>query len=206
MDGIIDEILGIEWKMFDAVQNRNGRADCQDDLKTFTIMRGSQFRAWSEELLKSYLDDLLEAKKEGRNLLSEKYARMMEHTFPQEYADIEGSLPPLSEEAKQRIGKIASVQVAWLEDFAKRYPYVAGNGRPIHSSEDSPYGTSFETYLKGELATYSEATLRKYEDFLAGLQRESRNMNEEILTYTSLAYGYTSVSQAEEALAKRQRG
>ena len=48
-------------------------------------MRTSQAEAWTEKLLKSYYDDLLQAKSHNRNLMTEKYARMMESTFPEEY-------------------------------------------------------------------------------------------------------------------------
>ena len=51
MEGMIKSVVTIEWALFDKVQNCGGRAACQDDAKTFSIMRASQFRAWSLELL-----------------------------------------------------------------------------------------------------------------------------------------------------------
>ena len=44
--------------MFGKVQNRGGRAACQNDARTFFIMRTSQLAAWNEEMRQSYLDDL----------------------------------------------------------------------------------------------------------------------------------------------------
>lgn len=82
MDGIIREIIETEWTQFDKVQNRGGRAACQDDWKTFAVMRSSQFQVWTQALLESYRKDLRSAQKEGRNLFWEKYARMMERTAP----------------------------------------------------------------------------------------------------------------------------
>ena len=32
---MIDEIIQLEWEQFDKVQNVGGRANCQDDFKTF---------------------------------------------------------------------------------------------------------------------------------------------------------------------------
>lgn len=62
MEGMIKSVVAIEWALFDKVQNCGGRAACQDDAKTFSIMRASQFRAWSLELLESYKEDLLDRK------------------------------------------------------------------------------------------------------------------------------------------------
>ena len=198
---IVQQILDMEWNMFDSVNNIGGRASCQDDLKTFTIQRGSQLRAWNDDMLHSYFDDLKAAGEAGRNLLAEKYGYMMEHTSPAEYDAIKDQLPPVPAEKKALIDKIAAIQVAWLEELSARYPRVSGNGRPIHQSEDSLYGTSFETYLKGELATYSEKTLNYYMAYVNALLREERNLNEIILQNTCISYAYQSIEDAEQKLA-----
>ena len=90
---IIAKIIAIEWKMFQDVPNIGGTAPCQEERQTFEIMRLSQAASWSEEALASYLDDLTEALKQERNLMTEKYARMMESTSPAEYARIEHLVP-----------------------------------------------------------------------------------------------------------------
>lgn len=82
---LIKEIVEMEWQQFQNVHNEGGRASCQDDKETFEIMRNSQFLVWNEEVLKSYLADLQDAWADGWNLLTEKYARMMESTAPKEY-------------------------------------------------------------------------------------------------------------------------
>ena len=92
---LVDAVVTAEWEMFSNVQNVGGKASCQMDPKTFRIMRSSQMDNWDDELLGSYLEDLLNARLEGRNLVTEKYARMMESTFPEEYAQLADSLPPL---------------------------------------------------------------------------------------------------------------
>ena len=58
MEGMIKSVVAIEWALFDKVRNCGGRAACQDDAKTFSIMRTSQFRAWSRELLESYKEEI----------------------------------------------------------------------------------------------------------------------------------------------------
>ena len=72
--------------MFDEVQNNGGRAECQNNPREFEIMRSSQLKTWSEDVLKSYLHDLTSAAYSKRNLLTEKYAYMMESTYPEEFA------------------------------------------------------------------------------------------------------------------------
>lgn len=58
----IDEIVALEWEMFDRVCNCGGRAPCQDDREPFFIMRSIQFGVWSQQARESYLRDLQEAK------------------------------------------------------------------------------------------------------------------------------------------------
>ena len=73
MEKLIDEIIGLEWCFFDRVRNEGGRAPCQDDWKTFRIMRSSQFMAWNRPLLESWHGDLLQARERGDNPMTEKY-------------------------------------------------------------------------------------------------------------------------------------
>ena len=52
----IEEIIKIEWQMFQNVDNLGGRADCQDDFETFYIMRRSQYDNWTAEMVDAYSD------------------------------------------------------------------------------------------------------------------------------------------------------
>lgn len=201
MQGTVQNIIALEWEMFDKVQNRGGRAACQDDKQTFDIMRSSQLTAWSPEMQAGYLHDLQRAQQEGRNLLTEKYAYMMARTNPEEYAAIADRLPPRDPEKDKMIDAICQTHVAWLEDLAARYPHLAGRGRPIRRSEDAAGVTSFETYLWGELATYSADTLRAYTAYVASLKAQGQNLNEMVLKNTTQQYGYRSLEEAEAHLA-----
>ena len=71
MEKLIDKIIELEWMFFGLVRNEGGRASCQDDWKTFRVMRRSQFMAWTVPVLESWLDDLLTARAEGRNPLTD---------------------------------------------------------------------------------------------------------------------------------------
>ena len=149
---LLTSIIEMEWNMFQNVSNIGGKASCQEDLKTFRIMRFSQGMSWLETTLESYLSDLKEAEGNGRNLLSEKYARMMRSTSPLEYARIEHLIPPLDPDVPQLIDKIVEIALGWEEELSQKYPNIIKRGRPLYSSQDSQYATSIETYLRGELA------------------------------------------------------
>lgn len=197
---LVDKVVSLEWKQFDKVKNEGGRADCQDDWNTFSIMRKSQYMAWDENLLASYYNDLLDAENRGWNMIMEKYARMMESTAPDEYATLKESLPQRSEERDTIAEAIIKIQVSWMEEFAEKYPKMAGNARSIHTSEDSAYNTSYETYLRGELGTYSEQTLGLYSAFIVALYKSGRNLAYMIMDNTAKLYGYKDVEEAEKRL------
>ena len=197
------QIVELEWALFDQVQNRGGRAACQDDQRTFFIMQSSQLAAWTEEMRRSWLDDLRQAQAAGSNPLAEKYGYMMARTAPEEYEQIRDQLPPVPDEKAQLIDAICRTHVGWLEALAARYPALAGRGRPIRRSGDSRHVTSFETYLWGELATYSLRTLQLYAGHIAQMLAEGRNMNEEILKSTVRQYGFDTLDAAETQLAGR---
>ncbi len=198
---LVEAIVKLEWEAFDKVENLGGRAGCQDDWNTFSVMRKSQYLAWPKDLLASFLIDFTEANAKGWNLITEKYGRMMESTAPEEYEAIKEQFPPCSEQKRAIVNQIAEIQVGWMEEFAAEYPNMAGNARSIHASEDTLYNTSYETYLKGELLTYSDRTLGMYGQWIVKLDGEKKNLAKMIMTNTALLYGYASLEAAEEALS-----
>lgn len=197
---IIGKIIAIEWKMFQDVNNVGGRAPCQDEKQTFEIMRKSQAASWSAAALESYLEDLIEAQEQGRNLMTEKYARMMKSTSPAEYANMEHLLPPLSPEILLLIDEIAEIVIGWEEELSAKYPRLIQRGRPIHSSDDTLHVTSLETYLKGELATYSLKTLKLYHEHILQEKAHGINGSQITLAHTIKQYGFNSLEEANEKL------
>ncbi len=193
-----EEITQIEWQMFQEVTNKGGRAGCQDDYETFYIMRTSQLDMWSETLRESYADDLAEAALAHRNLLSYKYAYMMERTAPEEFEKIREDLPVISEEKQSLIDRIVDRQMAQIRQLAAKYPKFILTARPIERSRDGQGDTSFETYLWGELKTYSERTLTIYLAFLD--EDKGQHLIENIMTDTARQYGFDSLQAAEERL------
>ncbi len=172
---IESELVLPEWRMFQDVQNEGGRADCQDDKLNFVRFRCAQFLTWTESMLESYRLDLLVAQAERRNLLTEKYAYMMASTDPDAFAEIKDLLPAIDVSKMHLIEEIVPIYVNWNEDLIKQQPRLAGR-RPIHRSEDNAYTTSFETYLRGELATYSLQTLRLMRAHVQSCLNEGKNL------------------------------
>ena len=66
-EALLEEIIAIEWEMFDTTKNVGSRAPCQDNKSGFIANRKCQYFAWSEPVLESYLADLKAAREEGRN-------------------------------------------------------------------------------------------------------------------------------------------
>ena len=192
-----EALIQTEWELFYNVNNEGGKADCQNDPETFFIMRRAQFTCWSEELVESWHNDLLSAKNEGRNLLSEKYAWMMRQTAPFEFGRISHLLRFPSISAEEMIEQIVETEVHWMEEYEKQYPFMADGNRPVHSSEDREYSTSFETYLRGELHTYSEKTLGLYLDMVNSLKNENKSLSIIVMDAMVKAYGYKDINDAE---------
>lgn len=203
-DELIKQIIALEWKFFDKVPNEGGRAACQDDFRTFRIMRGSQYAAWSDEMLESYMDDLMRALAEGRNPLTEKYGYMMCIAAPERNAKLAGALPVVSAAKRAASLRIIGALAPLNDAFAKKYPRVAGRARPLRASgEDEEGTTSMETYQLGELWTYSLRTLELMERHLEEFAKKGRSYPEEVIESSIKRRGFKSLRDAEDYLASR---
>lgn len=195
---LAEEITKLEWQQFQLTQNEGGRANCQGDWQTFHIMRMSQFLTWPLDLQESYKKDLERADSNGRNLITEKYARMMESTAPEIFErTIKPYIKPILEPRKNEQEKIILTQVKWADDFRNRYTHLGLAMRVLKTSEDTEENTSFETYLRGELSTYSAETFAKYKAFIEDLTAKNLNLTQMIITNTVRMYGYDSLESAE---------
>ena len=187
----IEEIIKIEWQMFQNVDNLGGRADCQDDFETFYIMRRSQYDNWTAEMVDAYSDFAARSQEEGRNLVSEKYARMMAYT----------DLHYFNKHLRDKlINKIVERLICWEEEMARRYPKLAGTARPIRSSEDKYGFTSMETYARGELETYPQELLSLYAEYVNKLQEAGLSLSQKNLNTMVAMYGYKNIEEAEGAI------
>lgn len=197
---MIEEIIQREWDFFQKVENIGGRASCQNDFETFYLQRKGQFEVFYPEVNEAYLEDLKLYKEIGRNPIMEKYAYMMESTEPEYYELIKKQLPQRSEDQIQIINSICQIEVSMREVFNEKYPKLSNNARNTYTSDDKKEDTSFETYLRGELSTYSSRTLYLYGRMLADMLEKDQNIVLMIQEKTVQAYGYQSLDDIEDKL------
>lgn len=198
-DPLIAAIISAEWQMFDKVQNEGGRAACQNDARTFAIMRYSQFAPLPQDVLESYRDDLEQAAQVGRNLLAEKYAYMMEYTDPATFdRTLRDHLPAVSAYKQELCARIANRLIRDEQQFAVRYPALHAQGRPTEGAQADD--VSVHVYALGELKTYSERTLERSDAWLRAHPEE--NISVSVHRVMVQLYGYDSLESAEA----RQKG
>ena len=203
MEKIIEEIIALEWEMFQLVNEGGPRADCQDEYDTFYDMRFGQFSEWSESARIAYLEDVHSAKSAGRNLIEEKYIWMMIEGAPESFVQLSPRVILPTEKAKELADAICDKlmeQTAWLHES---YPSVAGSGRPLYASDGNAGLVSVETYQYSELLTYSEVTLSALHEHIMQLAAQNIMLAELILTNSVRHYGYRTLAAAEAAIGGR---
>ena len=179
----IAAIVELELEMFLTVPS-DGIYSCQQDAHGFRMHRRAQFSIWSGDTLQSYLGDLTRAKTDGINLMTVKYARM------------EGRIP--SANPTPLIEDIVTIQMRWQAEMIRKYPGIMAGGRPLSEAADDERLTSFETYLRGELETYSDTTLKSLLDDMHQIEQQGENGS--ALIYTSLVrkMGFADLDAAEK--------
>ena len=194
---LIFDIAQTEWELFQNVRNTGGRASCQDDPDTFFKMRMSQWMVYSDEVLHSYSEDCREAVAQGRNPVFEKYARMMESTYPEEFEEIKGQLPDVSDKI-DIVEKIVKINLQWDAEMMRDYPNLRSNGRVLTTADDSVEdGSSMESYLRGELLTYSMRTLELIYRETTEAYEKGESLLKQTIANETLFYGYSSLEEAE---------
>ncbi len=176
----IQEILDREWAMFQSV-NSSAYAPCQNDRKTFQQVRESIFQLWPRKLLAAYLIQLTTAKRTGRNLWTEKYARM------------DNLIPPIN--TSPLIEKIVEIETNWQKEISEKYPALYA--RTCRSTEHSDGGMNFAVYLRCELETYGDAAIEGYYEWVSLGDRAGMNYSLTMLNQIVLKSGFASIDEAE---------
>ena len=101
---------------------------------------------------------------------------MLYAAYPEEFAQIKQFLPEVAPEVRVKIDEIVDINLDWQKEAEEKYPNLRAKGRPLTSKEDSVYQTSFETYLRGELMTYSAETVFKLHDYTLACLEKHYNM------------------------------
>ena len=168
---LVDAIIKFELDMFQEVRTAEPSL-CKDSPETFKVMRRMTHSVLSTKTLESYLEDLHKAKAEGRNLLTEKYARM------------DNRIPPLK--TNRFLDDIVKLESRWMRELSQKYPHIFTGG-----------SGSFDLYLSSELETYSDETLKLYFGDVSRAEKEGRNLAEERYTKLSQQIGYSSINDME---------
>jgi hypothetical protein len=194
-EDLIEEMLSIELEMFLSVPTAR-KSSCQDYPESFKLHRRAQFSAWSDPTLESYRSDLRDARSKGLNLMTHKYARM-DDLIPEAHGG--------DSEGRRNIEEIVRIHYRWQDEMFGKYPVFMSGARPLGSGEDSDRATSFETYLRGELDSYSERTLALLKADMVSMRERGLNMSEAVYESLVKQLGYASLADAERTLAERRR-
>lgn len=178
---LINEILNIEWNMFQGVKGETPSA-CQNMPDKFSKIRGSIFMVWPNEALESYLSDLKKAHRKERNLLTEKYARM------------DNRIPPLSN--NPRIKDIVKIETSWQEEIRHKYPMVFQV--MCRTTRPTLDGNNFSIYLESELETYGNKTIELYFKKVKDAQKSDSNLAIKSLEILLKEGGFSNITHAEQ--------
>lgn len=173
---IIEKIIKLEEKMFVAVRTLEP-ASCQQMLKTFYAMRRMSHSVLSVDTLQSYFQDLVVATAIGRNLVTEKYARM------------DNLIPHL--QINEAIDDIIRMENEWMKSLHEKYPLTVR------------FDENFSKYEEGELETYSKRTLTLYQRDMAHAYNQSINLVEQRYLNLYQGMGFKNLEEVEVIARKR---
>ena len=154
---LITDVVSNEWEMFTNTNNIGRRSSCQDQKGNFIASRAAYWNMFDEQVLSSYLNDLSNAKSNKINLAAQKYGYMMESTDPDYFKTIKHLLVPVSDKKLKLVDSIMLIYMKWEESLISSS--LDNKNRVLYKQYDSKYNTSVETYMRGELTSYSEETL-----------------------------------------------
>ena len=183
---LIGDILDAEWAMFQKVKSGTP-ASCQSNPEAFSKIRGSIFQLWPEQMLEAYLKEITAAATGGRNLLTEKYARM------------DRLIPAVN--TNSLIDKIVAVETEWQAELRETYPALYWKTcRNTGSSDD---GSNFSIYLSCELETYGDEVIELYYAWVSEAVEQKRNLSIEMLELLVVKGGFGDLGQAENYFKKQ---
>ena len=183
---LIEKILAAEWRMFRQVKSQTPAA-CQQNPDAFHRIRGGVFAWWSEAMLAAYLETLARAEASGRNLLTEKYARM------------DNLIPPLT--TNPRIPRIVRIEWQWQQEIKEHYPALFHT--VCRGTDPTGDGSSFSVYLACELETYGDVVIDLYAAWVAEADQRGENLSLTMLERLVTDGGFDGLDHAEMHFKER---
>lgn len=200
---LVAAVLDKEWQM--TLELEGVKENEQQEKLMFETVRGANFDAWSDDMLEAYIADLTEAELNGRNIIREKFVRMIKNSAPEEYERQKQLLTELGEEKQNLIDRIWQKIHIETADFERAYPALSLGGRPLTAEEENDI-PSVETYQRCELASCSMRTLELFEQYLASLEAQNESLVRLIQEKTLKAAGFESLDDAEKQITMAAMG
>jgi len=145
-DGIIYEIVELEWNMMQEMRQAQGNRLDEAEFESFYQVRYSQHSAMNSDTLGLYKGDLTVATHTGGNFMEQKYAYMKDQAnLPQD---------PM---VRSLIEQIVPLMMESQNKFAAEYPALASLGRAFDPVENI---VPVEVYITSELVFRSDTTLQ----------------------------------------------
>lgn len=170
---LLKKAVLLEWEQFDLVKHIDGRAACQDDARSFFVHRTAQYLAFPEALLNGAVYALEHAQQEGKNLIAEKYARMMRLSNPEEYRHlVKNNLEQSSPVKQQVLDEIYQILADQLILAGQVLPVTHQHARPDTTLTDH---ISSLDYFVAELVPFRLAALFDLVAALTDMTKQGHN-------------------------------
>lgn len=168
---LINNIINLEWEMFKSVRTSEPNS-CQENEKTFRLMRWMGYSVMPNELLIEILNNVNQATLDNRNLMTEKYARMA------------NQIPVINDDPF--IEECVQIEKEMMEEVKKEYP-ITFKGQ----------NAGFDNYMHCELETYSKSAIKLYYTFLQNVKIGGRNIIKARYDNLFKKLGYESLADKE---------
>lgn len=151
-DELIKNVIERELVMFLNTKNEGGTASCQEDPDMFRKWRWMTFSVLSDEYIASYHEDLIQAERMGRNLMTEKYARM-------------DNLIPCVSPNMDKVRAITAIERQWMQELFQEFPFLFPQSL-----------ARFDMYFPAEMETLSERSLDLYRQCVDTAMQKGENL------------------------------